>query len=243
VDFSSNSYLSFANNPELRKRYISLLSDDTNFSLGSGGSRLLDGNNASVEDLESTIAAFHRAPSGLLFNSGLDANTGLFGCVSQPGDMVIYDELIHASVHDGMKLGRAKRIAFAHNAVATGGDGSIKCLDVVLQELCSGTRGDDFFRGKKNVFIAVEGVYSMDGDTTPLQEIVACVQQRLPEGNGYIIVDEAHSTGVIGDRGRGLVCHLGLEDQIWARVHTFGKAMGCSGGTSTPLVSLTAHTN
>lgn len=231
VDFSSNSYLSLANDPEVKERYLSLLqSDNVNFSLGSGGSRLLDGNNALVEDLEGKIAAFHRAPAGLLFNSGFDANSGLFSCAPQPGDVVVYDELIHASVHDGMKLGRARRIPFAHNAVNAGGDGATKCLDTVLQELCSGTAGEAFIQGRKNIFIAVEGVYSMDGDTAPLQEIVDCVRQRLPEGNGYIIVDEAHSTGIIGEKGRGLVCQLGLEDQVWARVHTFGKAMGCSGG-------------
>ncbi len=231
VDFSSNSYLSLANDPEVKKRYLSLLqSGNGNFSLGSGGSRLLDGNNTLVEDLEGNIAAFHRAPAGLLFNSGFDANSGLFSCAPQPGDVVVYDELIHASVHDGMKLGRAKRVPFAHNAVTAGGDGTTKCLDIVLQELCSGSAGEAFSQGRKNIFIAVEGVYSMDGDTAPLQEIVHCVRQRLPEGNGYIIVDEAHSTGIIGERGRGLVCQLGLEDQIWARVHTFGKAMGCSGG-------------
>jgi 8-amino-7-oxononanoate synthase len=73
-------------------------------------------------------------------------------------------------------------------------------------------------------------VYSMDGDAAPLKDIVECVEKRLPLGNGYIIVDEAHSTGIFGHQGRGLVCHLGLESRIWGRVHTFGKAMGCSGG-------------
>lgn len=235
VDFSSNSYLSLAANPELKKRFISLLqSSGEQFSLGSGGSRLLDGNNTFTEDLESRIAAFHNAPTGLLFNSGFDANSGLFGCAPQPGDVVVYDELIHASVHDGMKLGRAQKVPFAHNCVdatsqttTTAGPGSLRA---VLDQLCDGRHGGAYRDGKRNIFIAVEGVYSMDGDVAPLKEIVSCVRQRLPLGNGHIIVDEAHSTGIIGDRGRGLVCHLGLEDQVWARVHTFGKAMGCAGG-------------
>ncbi|EGX88561.1 aminotransferase, putative [Cordyceps militaris CM01] len=233
VDFSSNSYLSLAAHPALKKRYLALLerSGDA-FSLGSGGSRLLDGNNALTEQLERRIAAFHRAPAGLLFNSGFDANAGLFGCAPQPGDAVVYDALIHASVHDGMRLGRADtRLPFAHNTVDGGADadGTPGSLSAVLDGLCRGPHGDEFRSGRRNVFVAVEGVYSMDGDVAPLRDIVACVRERLPRGNGHIIVDEAHSTGILGPRGRGLVCHLGLEDEIWARVHTFGKAMGCSG--------------
>ncbi|KAK8141404.1 hypothetical protein G3M48_010585 [Beauveria asiatica] len=255
VDFSSNSYLSLAENPELKARYLALLqrsggssssSSDHPFSLGSGGSRLLDGNTAFTEALEARIAAFHRAPAGLLFNSGFDANSGLFGCAPQPRDVVVYDELIHASVHDGMKLGRAEAVPFAHNVVGGGGDGAgeaadaeddgapgprrpARSLSAVLDRLCRGQQGEEFRSGERNVFVAVEGVYSMDGDVSPLRDIVACVRERLPRGNGHIIVDEAHSTGIIGPRGRGLVCHLGLEDQVWARVHTFGKAMGCAG--------------
>ncbi len=239
VDFSSNSYLSLADHPALRKRYIALLQrggDDGRFSLGSGGSRLLDGNTPLTEALEQRIAAFHGAPAGLLFNSGFDANAGLFGCAPQPGDVVVYDELIHASVHDGMRLGRAhKTLPFAHNMVhATDAEATAsraESLAAVLDRLCRGPEGEGFRSGRRNIFVAVEGVYSMDGDVAPLRDIVACVRERLPHGNGHIIVDEAHSTGIIGSRGRGLVCHLGLEDQIWARVHTFGKAMGCAGGT------------
>ncbi|OAA63122.1 Pyridoxal phosphate-dependent transferase, major domain protein [Cordyceps fumosorosea ARSEF 2679] len=231
VDFSSNSYLSLSESPELRTRYLALLQHDGGdhrFSLGSGGSRLLDGNTALAEALEERVAAFHGAPAGLLFNSGFDANAGLLGCAPQPGDVVVYDELVHASVHDGMRLGRAahRALPFTHNTVAGSGGNS---LSAVLERLCSGPDGDDFRRGRRNVFVAVEGVYSMDGDVAPLREIVACVGEKLPQGNGHVIVDEAHSTGIIGQRGRGLVCHLGLQDQVWARVHTFGKAMGCAG--------------
>ncbi|OAA71115.1 Pyridoxal phosphate-dependent transferase, major region, subdomain 1 [Akanthomyces lecanii RCEF 1005] len=235
VDFSSNSYLSLADSPELKRHYLALLQssgdgDGPRFSLGSGGSRLLDGNTAFTEALERRIAAFHGAPAGLLFNSGFDANAGLFGCAPQPGDAVVYDELIHASVHDGMKLGRAQKVPFTHNTVhAADAEGGTESLSAVLDRLCQGSQGESFRNGSRNIFVAVEGVYSMDGDVAPLRDIVACVRERLPRGNGHIIVDEAHSTGIIGPRGRGLVCHLGLEDQIWVRVHTFGKAMGCAG--------------
>ncbi|CAM1505222.1 Fc.00g108590.m01.CDS01 [Cosmosporella sp. VM-42] len=241
VDFSSNSYLSLSSHPEVQRAFLQLLqshigsSSPSSTILGSGGSRLLDGNTPFAEVLERDIAAFHRAPAGLLFNSGFDANVGLFSCVPQPGDTIIYDELIHASVHDGMRLSRAKqRLPFQHNTVETP-DGpvgeSAKGLDQLLQDLIEGESGKDIREGRKSVFVAVEGVYSMDGDVAPLQAIVTCVETRLPKGNGYIIVDEAHSTGLFGKQGRGLVCELGLEDSVFARVHTFGKAMSCSGAT------------
>ena len=211
VDFSSNGYLSLSENADIKRAYIARLQGH-GFSLGSSGSRLLDGNCATAEALEAQIAAFHGASAGLLFNSGFEANTGLFSCAPQPGDIVVYDELIHASVHDGMRLSRAaKTVPFRHNCVAS--------LDKVLRGIPDNTR----------VFVAIEAVYSMDGDIAPLQAIVECVESRL-RGNGHVIVDEAHSTGWMG-HGRGLVCQLGLESRVWARVHTFGKAMGCAGGT------------
>lgn len=236
VDFSSNGYLSLSTNPDIKTAYISHLQNSHDeFSLGSCGSRLLDGNTVAAEQLESDIAAFHGAPAGLLFNSGFEANTGLFSCAPQPGDYVVYDELIHASVHDGMKLSRARTLPFAHNCVESAdvlGSCKLRALDDVLGGLLNGKDGVEIRSGQKNVFVAAEGVYSMDGDVAPLKEIVECVERRLPKGNGYIIVDEAHSTGWLGARGRGLVCQLGLEERVWARVHTFGKAMGCAGGKS-----------
>ncbi|TQS33662.1 hypothetical protein Golomagni_05985 [Golovinomyces magnicellulatus] len=207
IDFSSNGYLSLGTHPSVKASYLTRIQ---NHVLGSGGSRLLDGNSELAEQLEDTVAAFHGAEAALLFNSGFEANTGLFACVPQPGDVVVYDELIHASVHDGMRLSRAKTVSFKHNSVSS------------LREVLRGITND-----KVNVFVAVEGVYSMDGDVAPLREIVQCVKQETKRG--FVIVDEAHSTGVFGDRGRGLVSQLGLEKDIWARVHTFGKAMGCSG--------------
>ncbi|CAI4212326.1 unnamed protein product [Parascedosporium putredinis] len=203
ADFSSNAYLSLATRGDIQRDKPPLL--------GSGGSRLLDGNSDFAENLEREIASFHRAQAGLLFNSGFDANVGLFSCVPQPQDTIVYDELIHASVHDGMRgVGRSARYLLPITKTLASEDEHVR-------------------NGARNVFIAVEGVYSMDGDVAPLQEIVECVESLLPHGNGYIIVDEAHSTGIIGERGRGLVCALGLENRVWARLHTFGKAMSCSG--------------
>lgn len=236
ADFSSNAYLSLSCQPAVQRAFLARLQTATSGSLlGSGGSRLLDGNSTFATSLEDTIAAFHRAPAGLLFNSAMDANTGLFSCVPQPGDAIVYDELIHASVHDGMRLSRASRIPFAHSRVwerNTEPDpaGKMKCLETVLTSLLQRPDGSLFASGERSVFVAVEGVYSMDGDVAPLTDIVECVERCLPHGNGYVIVDEAHSTGIFGHRGRGLVCELGLEDRVWARVLGFGKAMGCAGG-------------
>jgi 8-amino-7-oxononanoate synthase len=236
VDFSSNDFLSLSTSPALRSAFIEELTRHPNFPLGSGGSRLLDGNSQYALDLEAEIASFHGAPAGLLWNSGFDANSGLFACIPQPGDIILYDELIHASVHDGMKLSRAARkIPFKHN--------SVDHLKGILQAL----KDDDVYVGKgpKNVFVAVESVYSMDGDLCPLQELVDMVEELLPYGNGHIIIDEAHATGVLGPRGRGLVSQLGLEKRVFARLHTFGKSVGASGGRPRvkPRAFLEAFTN
>jgi 8-amino-7-oxononanoate synthase len=223
VDFSSNDFLSLATSQELRDLYLDeLRTGPSTAHLGSGGSRLLDGNSTYAEQLEDDIAAFHRAEKGLLCNSGFDANVGLFSCLPQPHDVIVYDEFIHASVHDGMRLSRAgRKIAFAHN--------SADALKSVIEQLIDSDEA--IVSGHRNVFIAVEAVYSMDGDVAPLQDIVNVTQKLLYLGNGHLIVDEAHSNGVLGPQGRGLVCELGLEDQTSVRLHTFGKALACNGGT------------
>lgn len=222
VDFSSNDFISLAQSPVLRAAFLhELNAETTSFPLGSGGSRLLDGNSLYAEKLERDIASFHGAPGGLLCNSGFDANVGIFSCLPQPGDVVIYDEYIHASVHDGMRASRVKhRVPFTHNSVSAFREILQKCIAVE----------DAFLHGTRNVFVAVEGIYSMDGDVAPLREIVEVVEELLPQGNGHVVVDEAHSTGVLGPQGRGLVNKLGLQDRVSIRLHTFGKAMACNGG-------------
>jgi 8-amino-7-oxononanoate synthase len=222
VDFSSNDFLSLRGDTTLRQLFLEEFSK-TQY-IGSGGSRLLDGNSVYAEDLEREICNAHNAECALLFNSGYDANTSVFSSIPQPGDIIVYDEYIHASVHNGMKLSRAaKKISFLHN--------SVKDLELVLKneiELNPSIRSN-----KASVFIALETVYSMDGDICPLLEIVELVNSLFPHNNGYVIVDEAHATGVIG---MGLVSHLKLEDKIFIRIHTFGKAMACNGGKQIYLV-------
>ncbi|EUC45316.1 hypothetical protein COCMIDRAFT_95759 [Bipolaris oryzae ATCC 44560] len=209
IDFSSNDFLSLSASPSLRTLFLSLLPPH----LGSGGSRLLDGNSVLACTLESRIAAFHSADAGLLFNSGFDANAGFFAAVPQRGDTVVYDEKVHASVHDGMRLSRAaRRVAFPHNSVEG------------LREVLEGEK-----EGKQNVFVAVESVYSMDGDVAPLREMVQVAEEVLGRERAYVVVDEAHATGVLGAKGRGLVCELGLEGRVFARLNTFGKALAGNG--------------
>lgn len=228
VDFSSNDFLSLSSSPALRAAYLAELEEVKHLPLGSGGSRLLDGNSTYMQCLEIDIAAFHKAPAGLLFNSGFDANSGLFACVPKPGDLILYDECIHASVHEGMRLCRASAcLPFAHN--------SVQDLQGKLQDIIS--RDGSLLFDTKNVFVAVETVYSMDGDIAPIIEILDTLNRLLPNDNGHLIVDEAHSTGVYGPLGRGIVCQLGVEDKVFARLHTFGKALSSGGGTSrTPIL-------
>ncbi|KAF9739455.1 hypothetical protein PMIN06_001060 [Paraphaeosphaeria minitans] len=222
VDFSSNDFLSLATNPALKAALLEEL-QASEWPLGSGGSRLLDGNSTYAEKLERDICAFHNAEAGLLFNSGFDANAGFFACVPQKGDVVVYDELIHASVHDGMRLSRAeKTVPFAHNRV----EDLRRVLDALKSE---SPLGQGVVAGDRHVFVAVEAVYSMDGDVAPLQAIVDTVDEVLGPEAGYIVIDEAHATGVLGKEGRGLVGELGLEKRVFARLHTFGKALGCNG--------------
>lgn len=215
VDLSSNDFLSLATSRPLRHAYLDDLQTGPS-QLGSTASRLLDGNSAFAEQLESEIAAFHRGPAALLTNSGFEANVSLFQYLPQRGDVIVYDELIHASVHDGMRQSRAGAcLPFVHN--------STEDLRTVLEQ-CKRAPGTP------NVFIAVETVYSMEGDLATLTEIVDLAEQLFPQGNAHVIVDEAHATGVYEDDGRGRVCELGLENRIFARLHTFGKALGCTGG-------------
>lgn len=205
VDFCSNDYLGFSKSIDLKNKIQEELNSFSLIFNGSGGSRLLAGNTDYAEKLEQKIASFHNAEAGLLFNSGYDANVGLFSALGQKVDTIIYDELIHASVHDGMKLSQASCFLFKHNDLAH------------LEERLKIAKG--------NVFVAIESIYSMDGDYAPLAEIVKLCSQY----NANLIVDEAHATGVTENLGKGRVQALGLEKSVFARLHTFGKGLGCHG--------------
>lgn len=182
-----------------------LIKDIGWWSTGSTGSRLLTGNNKVAEETEKIIAAFHQSEEALLFNSGYDANLGLLSSVPQRGDTILYDYLSHASIRDGIRLSYANSFSFQHN--------DLNDLKSRLQ------------KAKGNIFVVTESVFSMDGDIAPLKEILdVCLQY-----NAHLIVDEAHATGVVGEKGEGLSQHLNIHHHIFARVHTFGKACGCHG--------------
>ncbi|KAH8118196.1 PLP-dependent transferase [Phellopilus nigrolimitatus] len=232
VDFVSNDYLSLTSYAPLRKRVLAALQAEPAI-LGSGGSRLLV-NPAGHQALEERLCTFFDAPSALLFNSGFDANASFFASVPQEGDVAVYDEYIHASVHDGLRVSRLARpsefsgkhqkalFSFQHNSTT-----ALRALLLSLLE--DPVRGPALESGSSSVFVAVEALYSMDGTLAPLPEIVDVLEELLPRGNGRLIVDEAHSTGLYGPAGRGLVAHWGLERRVFARLHTFGKALASSG--------------
>lgn len=204
VDFCSNDYLGFKDHPLLKAEAIRFLSE-TKLSLGSGGSRLLAGNSDELQQLEKETATFFRSEKALFFNSGFDANLGIFSSVPQKNDIILYDELVHASIRDGIRLSFARSFSFAHNKP--------EALEKKLK----------LFKGS-TMYVAVESVYSMDGDTAPLRDIVNVCQKY----DAALIVDEAHATGVLGS-GRGACEQENVSDQVFARVFTFGKALGSHG--------------
>jgi 8-amino-7-oxononanoate synthase len=205
MDFCSNDYLGFSRSQILHEAIEKEWQQLQVHSTGSSGSRLLAGNTAYAENLEKYIAGFHSEEAGLIYNSGYDANVGLFSALGQKETTFIYDELIHASVHDGIKLSRSTAYPFRHNDLAH--------LEDRLQI------------AKGIVYIAVESIYSMDGDSAPLTEMIALCRKY----KACLIVDEAHATGITANQGKGLVQAEKLEKNVFARVHTFGKAMGCHG--------------
>ncbi|MCR8560625.1 8-amino-7-oxononanoate synthase [Mucilaginibacter sp. BJC16-A38] len=201
IDFCSNDYLGFARSIELKNKIDAEISRAGLTTNGSTGSRLLAGNSNYTEEIEQYITDLHNAEAGLIFNSGYDANLGLFSSLPQRGDTIILDELIHASIIDGARLSFANRYSFKHN--------DLNNLEEKLK------------RAKGNCYVAIESVYSMDGDTPALAEIVALTEKY----NANLIIDEAHAVGLYGF---GLVSEH-LQRKVFARVVTFGKALGCHG--------------
>ncbi len=205
VDFYSNDYLGFARDNELKDAVEKEVKSTEGVLLGSTGSRLLSGNSAYAESVETYLTDFYKAPAALIFNSGFDANYGLLSSLPYRGDTIVYDELVHASIHDGIRNSRASSIGFAHNNTAD--------LEMKLKQAA----------GLK--YVVVESVYSMDGDFAPLKEIAVLCEQY----DAGLIVDEAHAVGISGAQGRGVVNELGIENKCLVRINTFGKAIGAHG--------------
>jgi 8-amino-7-oxononanoate synthase len=205
VDFSSNDYLGLARSLELFEniqREAERIKTPFN---GATGSRLLSGNSALAEAVESKLAKIFHSQGALVFNSGYTANLAVLSSLPQRGDTIIYDELAHACIKDGARLSLASRFSFKHN--------DLNDLEEKIK------------RAKGNIFIAVEAIYSMDGDESPLEELTVLAEKY----NAAIILDEAHSTGNYGENGSGLAVQKKLESKIAVRVYTFGKAMGIHG--------------
>ena len=172
---------------------------------GSTGSRLIRGNYSRIEELEHKLSIFHESDNALVFTSGYTANLGVLSALPRKGDTILYDALSHASLKDGMRLSHAQHFSFKHNDLS----------DLVRK----------IEKAKGEVYVVVEAVYSMDGDQAPLKDLVA-LSKRF---HFCLIVDEAHSVGVFGERGEGLVQELGLQEEVPIRIITFGKAVGCHG--------------
>jgi 8-amino-7-oxononanoate synthase len=208
IDFSSNDYLGLAKSEALFEAVHQFLSKQKISQNGATGSRLLSGNFELYEQAEHYLANFHQAESALIFNSGYDANLGFFGSLTDRDSVILYDELAHASIRDGIRLSSSKSNKFKHNDLTD------------LEQKLLGYQGQN-----RDVFVVTESVFSMDGDSPEMEKLTRlCTQHKA-----FLVIDEAHALGVFGGKGEGLVQQLGLHNQVFARIMTFGKALGCHG--------------
>ncbi|KZF21838.1 class II aminotransferase/8-amino-7-oxononanoate synthase [Xylona heveae TC161] len=220
IDFSTLDFLHLSASGAIRAAFLEELANNPKFELGAGGSRLLNGNSAYVEAAEATIADFHSGESALLFHSGFEANTAIMAAIPRPGDAIVFDALCHASMHEGMLASKALcKQSFKHNDVEN-------FREVLLQALETEPL---IKQGKRSVLVCLESMYSMDGDVAPLRELIEVAKELFPDGNAQFLVDEAHTTGVLGHQGRGFVNELGLENEVAIRMHTYGKALATTG--------------
>ena len=207
VDFASNDYLAMSSSPRLAGAVQNAIARGV--PLGSGGSRLLRGNDPEHELLEEEAARFFGSEAALFFSTGYAANAALLSTLPQRGDLIVYDELVHASMHEGLRLTRATSVSAAHNDAQS-------FDDAVREWRQAGNTG--------RVWLAFETLYSMDGDMAPVADLAAIAASH----DAVMFIDEAHATGVFGPDGRGLAAHLEERpDTIVLR--TCGKAMGCEG--------------
>ncbi|MBX9711637.1 MAG: 8-amino-7-oxononanoate synthase [Xanthobacteraceae bacterium] len=214
LDFSSNDYLALAGAPRMKKAVIAAIEAGT--PIGAGGSRLLRGNCEEHERLEREAAGFFAAQSALFFTSGYAANFAVLATLPQRGDLIVMDALVHASIREGANASRAEKRESAHNDASA--------AEAVIRQW----RSDG---GKGRPWIVVESIYSMDGDIAPLEDLLAVADRH----DGFLMVDEAHATGVYGEQGRGLAATFEGHANLVV-VHTCGKALGAAGA----LVTMTS---
>lgn len=213
TDFASNDYLGIAHSRTVFDNAIRILSEKKISSNGATGSRLLTGNGSLYNEVEELISKFHEVDSALVFNSGYDANIGLFSSVPQRDDIILYDEYIHASIRDGIAMSKARNFKYSHND-----------LDDLLSKI-KRVRATGDIVSTEQIYIATESVFSMDGDTPDLKAMASICK----EFNLRLIVDEAHAFGLFGKNGLGNTQEQDLQEDIFARTITFGKALGCHG--------------
>jgi 8-amino-7-oxononanoate synthase len=203
IDLVSNDYLGLADHPHLVDGMRAALG---NLPAGSGGSRLLRGHHGIFEQIEQRLAEFSGTEAALLFGSGYAANIGLLQTIVSPDDVVVSDERNHASLIDGIRLTRATTVIYPHQ--------DLNALESALKKPRQG-----------RLIVVTESVFSMDGDLTPLRD-VAEIAERF---GALLIVDEAHATGLYGERASGRVEELGVRDRVLATIHTGGKGLGAGG--------------
>ncbi|WP_428740952.1 aminotransferase class I/II-fold pyridoxal phosphate-dependent enzyme [Tenacibaculum sp.] len=208
IDFSSNDYLGFAKSESLFDKTHQYLIDNNIKINGATGSRLLSGNHKLYTTVEKQLAELHNSETALVFNSGYDANIGFFASVPQRGDIILYDEFIHASIRDGIQLSNAKSFKFKHNDL------------IHLEELLNRVQHKD-----SEIYVVTESVFSMDGDSPDLAAMSQIIKKH---SNVHFVIDEAHALGVFDF---GLIQKLQLENDIFARIVTFGKGLGCHGAS------------
>lgn len=206
INLSSNNYLGFANHKELIKAAKGALDK---YGVGSGAVRTIIGNMSIHEELDKKIAEFKKEEAALTFQSGYMANLGVIQAIVEKGDLIISDELNHASIIDGVRLARSDKAIYKHN--------DMEDLKKILKE-----KREDY----NNVLIITDGVFSMDGDLANLPEIVRLAKKY----NAYTYVDDAHGSGVLGKNGRGTVDHYNLNGQVDFVMGTLSKAIGVVGG-------------
>ena len=212
VDFVSNDYLGFAREKSLYEESGKFLDNQIIQNSGSTGSRLLSGNHPIFDQTEKRIAEYHGSDASLIFNSGYDANLGFFSSVPLRGDLILYDEYAHASIRDGISMSQAKSYKFKHNDLQQ------------LQDLINRHK-TQIANQEGVIYVVTESVFSMDGDSPDLKSIT----NICDEYGCLLVIDEAHAVGVFGQNGAGLVEELNLEPRVFARIVTFGKALGVHG--------------
>ncbi|WP_439922676.1 8-amino-7-oxononanoate synthase [Nitrobacter sp. JJSN] len=208
IDLASNDYLGLAESEELRQAAVDALARGV--PIGAGGSRLLRGNHPEHEALECEAAAYFGAESALYFGAGYVANFAIFSTLPQRGDLVVHDQLIHASVHEGVRRGRAEFVGVSHNDINA-------FESAIVRWRAAG--------GKGRPWLSVESLYSMDGDSPNLTDLFAVADHY----DAMVVIDEAHATGVLGPQGRGLAAPFEGRDNV-ITLHTCGKALGTVGG-------------